>query len=538
MRFITAWGGDQNNDAGSNADQDATVEQFVDVEIIGEATDSSQGLMVMVPKDQVLPFIDAGTFGSGSFIEVYTPKDNVGEEQTLYYEIGETYEVSPTGNHHGNRINQGFDTPGINSDYAEVILKGCGDAWTIGRSGIQEANLVRTANRIVESQWLSDFYPSSGWGPGVANRYSPDAKRLVKKELIRYSDFLVGESNQLNRYYDGNVSDEPDVADGLIQRMECPDDMLYVFQELSVGLIGVNISELLSASGDEILMRTDNVLGQIRRLPGGFGIGYHRESLTYWAGTFYYACAPKGMFLQLTGNSVEAISRKGMEHYWNDLFNSLNRTQSEIPIISTFDPKYNELVVHVPGFAYGITEGPSGIEIAGTFDGVTMAYSASKQGWVSEYSFDPDFLGRYANKLLSWKNGQLYLHDENEEWNKYYDEEDAERSKITLSFNSEIDAVKFFQSILFEATREPDEVIMSTDYGSGQVTALFKSDFIYSENQYMSAILRDENSPGGILSGDVMRGENCLVTIEYDPSDKFKLFSVNLRSQRSELTDR
>ena len=538
LRFRTYWTGSQTEGDGDAID-DIPAGEFVDMEIIGEGTDTTSsppsyapfGTVIIVKKDDILPYIDAESIGRGSLIEVYTPKDTLEDDQVIYREIGEAFKVTNQ-SHHGNRLNQGPNTPGADSPFAEVLIKNNGDAYAIGRAKISGS--TRSRARLVESSSFSDFYPSYGWGPGVANRFDPDAKRRVRKELIRYSDFLIRQANGLNRYFDGNVSDEPDVIHGLIQRMECPETNLYVFQELSTGLMPVRALELMSASGDNILMRSDNVIGNISYIPGGVGIGDNREALTYFLGRFFWPSIANGKFLALSGTSIDTISAYNKEHFWNNVSNMIKKSRTKVRILTEYDASMDELLVFIPGFFVGIPE----VGARPDFQNMTLAFSPKKKGWTTEYGFHPEVMLRHNNKIISWKRGQLYVHDETEEWNQFYEGEPAVRSRITLSFNSEIDAVKFLQSILLESTREPDEIEIETDYGAGQITGLFKDDFRYSENQYSAAILRDENSPGGILGGDVMRGESCLVTVEFDPTDQFKLFSVNLRYEKSEMTDR
>ena len=540
LRFITYWTGSQGNEPNSNESEDNPATEFVDVEVIGEATDNELGLVIMVNKLSILPYIGNESFGSGSLIEVYTPKENVTDSQLLYSEIGETFRVSPTRNHYGNRLNQGEGTPGSNNPYAEVIIKS-GDAYVIGRSKLPEAGVNRSKPRVVESPWFTDFYPSETWGGGAVNRYNPDAKRLLRKDIIRYSDFLLEDRNGLNRYFDGNINDEPDVLHGLIQRMECPDRNLYVFQELSTGIQSVRAAELLTASGETVLMRSDNVLGQIQYVPGGFGIGDHRESLSYYVGVFYFACVSKGLFLRLSGAQAEAISKSGKDNFFNEVFERIsqrNSSTTRVIILSAFDPKYGELVVHIPLFVISLN-GPDGVDI---FDGTTIGYSEAKKGWVTQYSFSPESIGHHRNKLVSWKQGQLYVHDKTEQWNDFYDGEEAVDSKITLVFNEKPQAIKFLQSIGFmygDLPVEPKEVVISTPYGAGQKTSLFSSDFEYSESQFFAAVLQNELTPdvdNPILEGDDMRGNYFIVEVTFGTESKFELFAVSLDHKESEMS--
>ncbi len=543
LRFVTYWTGDQDSGSG-DPDEDVEAETFVDIEIIGDGTDSASysgevfGLVLLVDKLSLLPYVDVAQFGRGSLVEVYTPKDQAATDQVLYHEIGQAFKVTGT-QHHGNRLNQGSNTPGSASPFAEILLKNTGDAYVIGRSKILSSSKSKT--RTVESSSFSDFYPSYGWGPGTANRYNPDAKRAWKKELIRYSDFILGDNNGLNRFFDGNVSDEPDELSGFIQRLECPEDYLYVFQELGTGMIPVRALELLSATGSSMIMRSDNVLGNINYVPGSFGIGNFRESLTYWGGVFYFPSIQNGVFLRLVGREITPISKFGIDDFWNTVSDYMGRQGSPLYILTAFDPKYGELIVHVPGFLYVDEDSEFGFNV---FLGRTLAYSEHKKGWVTDYPFFPDVMGNHRNKLVSWKQGQLYIHDRNENWNQFYDNEPAQDSKITLVFNQRPQAVKFLQGIgimMNADVVEPKEVVITSPYKGGQRTSLFEGndDWEYQEDQFFASVWQNELTPGvedPIINGDDMRGQYFIVELTFGVQNKFELFAVSLEHKDSEYT--
>lgn len=538
IRFLSFWTGDQTDEENAQAIDDIENTVFFDAEIVGEATEENQGLVIIVNENEVLPYIEGIEFGSGTFVEVYTPKDNARDDQLVYNEIGETFKIDSL-RHRGNRLNQGGATPGGDYDYAEVILKGFGDAFVISRKKLPVDGVNRSKDRLVESQWFSDFYPSQTWGPGTANLYNPQAKRELKKAIIRFSDFIVGQNNNLNRYYDANLNDEADVMDGIIQRLICPDDTMHVIQELNHGLIGINVAELLSATGSSSIMRSDNVLGQIRYIPGNWGITNQRESLTLYDGIIFYASQNKGAFVMVSGTQVQAISRLGQDNYFNEVFNNMSRQLSDnIRIISGFDPKHGELIVYVPEFAHSIDPNDwSDFKIS---EAHTLAYSLGKKGWVTEYPYHPEMIGCYRNKLITWKSGQLYTHHDTENWNQYYDGEEPQDSVVKLVFNKLDTAIKFARSIGVEVRNSrPKRAVITTNYRTGQRTTLVSTDFSYQEDQYFSKILRDELTPGvdlPVINGDRMRGTYFVVELRFGPERRFELYAVSLNYVESKRT--
>jgi len=549
-----------------SADSEVTAPEFVDLEIIGQAQGPDDtGTVLLVELDALIPYLagieiqnegDDFNFYSGSVIEVYSPKYAATEEELFYYEVGEVFKIT-NGQHWGNQLNQGPDTPGSNNGFAQVLLKNVGDAYVITRKRIPPGygddtstpnlDFPQSKLRKLESPWYSDFYSSLGWGPGTPNRFDKEAKREFKGNIIRYSDLYIAGTkiNGLNRFYGGNLTDEADSALGQIMRMLCPESSLVVFQELSTGILPVRATELTTATGRADIFRFDNVVGKINYYQGNFGIGYHREALVYHNGFFYHPSTVNGQYMRLGNNGYFPISAHKRVDYFHRMFDFINKSRQKVRILSAYDTKYDELVVHVPDVFNLIPptfSNPGQVPfIKRVFEKVTMAFSEPKKGWVTEYAYHPETIGRHFNKLFSWKNGRMYIHDENESWNTFYAGEDPADSVITLVFNSQPVAVKFLQSMGMNITTEPKEVVITTPYGAGQETAMFSEDFIYRENEYWSVVYRDINTPdvdNPVLDGDVLRGEYFVVRITFERQRKFELFAVSLRQEKSEMTGR
>jgi hypothetical protein len=552
MRIMTLWG----EEAPEN---ETPAPEYIDVEIIGESTlPSPQGLTLFLELDGVTPYLETLNnnffFAEGSVVEVYTPRVNASDEQLFYYEIGKVFKIT-NGQHHGNQLNQGPDTPGSNNPFAQILLKNVGDAYVNIRPripadfGATPPDINKSKDRTLETSNYSDFYPSEGWGPGIPNRIDRQAKRAFKANLIRFSDVYIAGTrvNQLNRFYGGNLSDAPDAIYGPIQRMLCPDKALYVFQQLNTGTMPVRATEMSTATGNAVLFRSDNVLGDILYMQGDFGIGNHRESLVYQAGNFYHANAINGQYMRLSGEGYFPISKMKRDNYFQQIFNWINKSGSYVRILSAYDVKYDELIVCIPDIfnynpqpTFGNEGDPSGTLFEKVFDKTTLAYSESKRGWVTPYAYWPDNIGRHYSKLMTWKAGKLYVHDETDEWNKFHQADEAQPSVIKLVFNEQATATKFLQSIGLLSNTEADEVVFTTPYGAGQQSSLFKEDFVYMENQYYAAVLRDELTPvdNAVTQGDVIRGEYYIVELTFLPDRKFELFAVTLRHTVSEMSGR
>jgi hypothetical protein len=86
----------------------------------------------------------------------------------------------------------------------------------------------------------------------------------------------------------------------------------------------------------------------------------------------------------------------------------------------------------------------------------------------------------------------------------------------------------------------------------GQISDLVASDFTKAtlvdgattvtinsvEGVYSASLLRDKNSVGGILNGNVLKGNYLLVEIVSTESTKLRLFSVAIHSEKSFIGSR
>jgi len=77
-------------------------------------------------------------------------------------------------------------------------------------------------------------------------------------------------------------------------------------------------------------------------------------------------------------------------------------------------------------------------------------------------------------------------------------------------------------------------------YGSTpQETEIVEARFVLQEGQYNSAILRDKNSPGGLINGQTMKGNYLIVRFQKDNASNFYYINtVSLKYNNSPLNTR
>jgi hypothetical protein len=175
----------------------------------------------------------------------------------------------------------------------------------------------------------------------------------------------------------------------------------------------------------------------------------------------------------------------------------------------------------------------------------TIAYSERLNKWTSFYNYNPDCgFGLFIN-LYTFKNGNLYVHDKNGTRNNLYGTQ--YNTIINMPFNQNVAFVSTFESMSVQS----NVLMITTSEGVvtslGQVTDLIASDFTKStlvdgnttvtinsvEGVYSSSFMRDINSVGGIVNGDVLKGNWLTVEVITTASTILRLFSVAVHSEKS-----
>jgi len=175
-----------------------------------------------------------------------------------------------------------------------------------------------------------------------------------------------------------------------------------------------------------------------------------------------------------------------------------------------------------------------------------IVYSEENNKWSSFYTYNPDCgFGLFIN-LYTFKNGQLYLHQNNSESrNNFYGVQYD--TIVNLPFNQQAAFVSTFESMSVQSNM----LMITTEDGIetslGQISDLVASDFTKAtlvdgsttvtinsvEGVYSASFLRDKNSVGEILNGNVLKGNYLLMELVSTESTKLRLFSVAVHSEKS-----
>lgn len=117
----------------------------------------------------------------------------------------------------------------------------------------------------------------------------------------------------------------------------------------------------------------------------------------------------------------------------------------------------------------------------------TLTFDEKVKGWTSFHSFIPEYMVNLNNDFYTFKNGQLYFHNgENNGRNQFYGT--GYNSEIEVSSNASPSDVKVFKTIEIEGDSSDWDVTVITDLDRGHVD---KTSFVEKEGFYSTHIRRD-----------------------------------------------
>jgi len=166
----------------------------------------------------------------------------------------------------------------------------------------------------------------------------------------------------------------------------------------------------------------------------------------------------------------------------------------------------------------------------------TIAFSEMKKKWCTFYSYIPDYLVNNNSKLLSFKDGAIYKHNDNLTYNNFYQKQFT--SKLKLISNVEPSIIKVYNSVFLESNKPWSFPSITNQFN--QESSLIVEDFVDDEGVFKSNFLKDSNTPNvdlPLIEGDDLRCHSMTVEMENADTEEVKMFSVGINLTPSKLTN-
>lgn len=152
----------------------------------------------------------------------------------------------------------------------------------------------------------------------------------------------------------------------------------------------------------------------------------------------------------------------------------------------------------------------------------TLVFSESDNTFESFLGYSPEMMCTVGSLLVSFKDGQLYTHD-NPIYNRFFGVDYP--SYIKVVFNQNPAEGKRFLSLdersnVIWTCPEIETSLMS--FGdTPQQSNLIEADFELVEGKYCAKFLQDQNSIGGLIEGNDLRGFWITIKFQVDNAKDF-----------------
>lgn len=442
--------------------------------------------------------------------EVYTPSINTQENQLVFYEFGEKYDIYESG---GVRYHRG-------QLQDQTSIQAATFSWTDGDVYYRSRNFGRVPTisidlfTIIMDANFSDFYSSAVNSNGRVWLIDENIREEYNPVLVRWGGaYQPGTNlNALNRFRP-NDFDEVDRSKGDIRKFKVRDRILRVAQDRGIGQYGIYARFIQNNQGQSELVTTNEILtrNNIQYYQGTYGVCGYPTNFTSTTNADYFLDIVTGRAIRLAGDGITDLGLlyKGQYFFpeWVTPYaKTITRTNgATAKVMGFFDNFDNDCHFILQPGSVGVTDLP----------GRHFSFNEMRNGFCcDEISYQPDWAISVNGITYSWYQGYLYKHDVNgDNYCRFYGVQyDAE---LTLVVNPNPGQKKSWQSITEVANTIWDCPEITTDvlsYGSTyQQTNLVAAEFTQLESQPSAAIKRDTNSNGGKINGDFLKGSYMTV---------------------------
>ena len=465
------------------------------------------------------------------FIEIYTPPKNINENNAIFYEWSNEYAITG-GYHMGQTQNQTIAQPALFQWMdGYVYYKHRPILATTGSNLLALDCMDRNYNDFQASKANDN---SRGWV------IEENAKREYFPATVRWGGSYVQDTNinNLNRFLPQDL-DTVDRSKGDIRRFKARDRVLRVFQDRGVGQYGIYARYIQNNEGQDQLVTTDSIItpNNISYYQGTFGLSGYPTNLCSTAIADYFNDIVTGREIRLAGDGITDLGLlyKG-QFTFTKLATPYNRE------ILRADGTFAKVMKFWDSFdnqAHTILQG--GTNSFGTYPDINYSFNENRNGFCcDDYDFHPEWATSANDIIYSWKNGQLWKHDNSVRCNFYGVQFDC---YITVVFNPNLIEKKSWQSITEISNDIFSCPLIYTNvmtYGSQrQETNLVEAEFRILEGNPSSSIKRDVNSRGNKVNGDFMKGNWMVIKFQKESAEnEINLNEVLVQYVDSPLTSK
>lgn len=442
-----------------------------------------------------------------ALFEIYTPyKPSTSEP---HYEVAQIFEVT---------------NPGTSSRQYSVLT------GTIGGDITLLSRNDGSGDYITENMSPNDTYPYN-WNTNSGRpNFIDTIGQQVKTNDIAYSDTYIqgGKVNGLSTFEALNTKSITAEC-GDISKLQLADkisedqgNVMLAICEHQTASLYLGEEQLVGASSNAFVAQSSSVIGTINILKGSYGTT-KPESVFEYLGLIFFFDLKNGCYVQYSVNGLDEVSKYRQDRFfkrYSDAYleasmNNLDNINGFHHIRSIINPLTKEVLVTLPALIYenyaetlpSYSEVPSyATSIINRFDiydqlGKVMSFMFQENKWGNNYEALPEWSEYLENKLYTFKNGDLYVHDNDTvNWNRFYGVNYPIRICFTGNLNPS--AIKVLGSIALESNAIPDFTVAMTTFPNTQITDLAADDYTDMGGVYDATFFKDRLSPNSTGTAD------------------------------------
>ena len=322
----------------------------------------------------------------------------------------------------------------------------------------------------VESNRLRDDFNQIVIDKGAVVSSTTDVayKEERRKSGLIYSGLYnsINGINNLNQFIAAEkITKDLNPTYGSIQRLFSRNTDLVSLCEDRIVRILANKDAIFNADGNPNLVATTNVLGQTMPFSGDYGISQNPESFVSESYRAYFTDKQRGVVLRLSMDGLTPVSQYGMSDYFKD------NLKTATNIIGSYDTNKDEYNVSLIGKTTK-----------------TITFNEDVKGWSGFKSFIPEQGLSMANDYYTFKEGVLYKHhlenDYNDEVvnrNTFYG--NFTPSHVSVLLNDDPSSIKSYKTLNYTGSKS-----WYAEYIESEKQKGFVDEFIKKEGKWFNFI--------------------------------------------------
>lgn len=291
-----------------------------------------------------------------------------------------------------------------------------GDTWLIPTnvpfqpvSGTGQPWSTRSMTR--ESKSFSDFFESRSWSRGKVGFVDPDYTRLVRGALMRYSNsFKPGTAiNGLNIFDGLDFKVVENWMGDIMNLVRMGDVIVGVCQNGSFSVyVGIEQLQTTEAGLTEVV---GGILGTVRPFAHKYGTRHRASVIREFTSILFYDSVAGGI-IQYNSNQLQDVALQ------NNVSPFFKRKAAQMPpgtnVCAGWDEVTGEDVWSFDPYIFD--DGNVQVEVPGE----SIKYYNAGNAWTAKLDVHPDAWGRTRQRLFSFNDGKLWLHNATDNHNEVY----------------------------------------------------------------------------------------------------------------------